>query len=188
LVGIRQRDRDEERDRHPYDPFADWGFGDIFEQFDEHFRRMQHFMNRSIREAIEHGAIEGERGKPYIYGWSLRIGPDGKPQFHEFGNMPTRPGMSQDAREPLVDVVDRGDSVTVTAEMPGVDKEHIDLEVQNTALVISVESDSRRYYKEIELPAEVDFDSARASYKNGILDIEFDKRENPKKGRKINIG
>ena len=60
-------------------------------------------------------------------------------------------------------------------------------------MVIAVDSTKRRYYKDIALPAKVDPDSAKvdpdsakATYKNGILEITFEKAGSPS-GRCIKV-
>lgn len=182
-----RRDRDDWFD----DIFDDiWSrrWGDIFDEFDEYFRDMRRRMNRLIRDAMSGKLPEPGEGGPYIYGWSFRIGPDGKPVFQEFGNIPhvgtvEIPG----SREPLVDVQETDDEVQITAEVPGVKKEDIDLEVTGNTLIIKVEGKDRKYYKEVELPAEVDPDSAKASYNNGVLDIQLKKVKPKAKGKKIKI-
>lgn len=182
-----RRDRDDWFD----DIFDDiWSrrWGDIFDEFDEYFRDMRRRMNRLIRDAMSGKLPEPGKGGPYIYGWSFRIGPDGKPVFQEFGNIPhvgtvEIPG----SREPLVDVQETDDEVQITAEVPGVKKEDIDLEVTGNTLIIKVEGKDRKYYKEVELPAEVDPDSAKASYNNGVLDIQLKKVKPKAKGKKIKI-
>jgi len=184
---VEKKDR---RDRSPFDWFEDWpswGFEDIFEDFDEHFRKMQRHINRIIRETME-GKIPSE-GKPIIYGWSFRVGPDGKPQFREFGNVSRESIIAEESvREPLVDVIEGDDKISVTAEVPGVKKEDINLEiVDNNKLIIKVDTSERKYYKEVELPAEVDEKSAKATYQNGVLDIELKKLKPKKKGKKIQI-
>jgi HSP20 family protein len=91
-------------------------------------------------------------------------------------------------REPLVDVIESDDKISVTAEVPGVKKEDIDLEiVDKNKLIIRVDNPDRKYYKEVELPAEVDEKSAKATYQNGVLDIELKKLKPKKKGKKIQI-
>lgn len=178
--------RDKRKDKDPFDWFGEWGLEDIFEEFDERFRRMQQYMNRIIREAMEGRIPSPKEGGPYIYGWSVRIGPDGKPQFREFGNIP-RTGIMEDVREPLVDVIETDDKVSVTAEVPGVNKEDIDLEVTEKTLIIKVDTKDRKYYKEVQLPAEVDPDSAKATYQNGVLDVELKKLKPKKAGKKVKI-
>jgi len=68
-----------------------------------------------------------------------------------------------------------------------VDKKDIDLEITENTLTIKVDKDKRKYYKEVELPCEVDANSAKASYQNGVLDIELKKAKPKKKGKKISI-
>lgn len=181
------RDRDDWFD-DIFDDFWSRRWGDIFDEFDEYFRDMRRRMNMLIRDAMSGKLPEPKEGGPYIYGWSFRIGPDGKPVFQEFGNIPQR-GITElpGSREPLVDVQETDDEVQVTAEVPGVKKEEIDLEVTGNTLIIKVEGKDRKYYKEVELPAEVDPDSAKASYNNGVLDIQLKKVKPRSKGKKIKI-
>ena len=181
------RDRDDWFD-DIFDDFWSRRWGDIFDEFDEYFRDMRRRMNMLIRDAMSGKLPESKEGGPYIYGWSFRIGPDGKPVFQEFGNIPQR-GITElpGSREPLVDVQETDDEVQVTAEVPGVKKEEIDLEVTGNTLIIKVEGKDRKYYKEVELPAEVDPDSAKASYNNGVLDIQLKKVKPKSKGKKIKI-
>ena len=176
-----------DKDKDPFDRFGNWDFEDIFEEFDEKFRRMQYFMNKSLKEALETGSFESEEMKPYIYGWSLKVGPDGKPQFREFGNTPSKQGLFKEAREPLVDVIEGDDMICVTIELPGVEKENIDLEVTPLILKINVDAKDRKYYKEVKFSTDVDTTSARATYQNGVLDVEVKKKQFDKKGNKINI-
>ena len=181
------RDRDDWFD-DIFDDFWSRRWGDIFDEFDEYFRDMRRRMNMLIRDAMSGKLPEAKEGGPYIYGWSFRIGPDGKPVFQEFGNIPQR-GIAElpGSREPLVDVQETDDEVQVTAEVPGVKKEEIDLEVTGNTLIIKVEGKDRKYYKEVELPAEVDPNSAKASYNNGVLDIQLKKVKPKSKGKKIKI-
>ena len=98
-----------------------------------------------------------------------------------------RPQQLSSKREPLVDVVENDETITVTAELPGVAKDDIELEATENMLTINVDDEDRQYYKEVELPTEVDTDSARATYQNGILDVELHKVERKQKGTKIQL-
>ncbi|MEM0373909.1 MAG: archaeal heat shock protein Hsp20, partial [Sulfolobales archaeon] len=127
---------------------------------------------------------------PYVYGFRITVGPDGKPVVEEFGNVKRsrgRPIISEE-REPLVDVIEREDEIRVVAELPGVDKNNIKLRVVNgNKLIIQAQSEERKYYKEIELPAEVDEKLAKATYKNGVLDVVLKKKSVSEKGTEIKI-
>lgn len=188
------------RSRRGHDIFDDFfedfwprrsrGF-DIFDEFEEQFRRMQQRMN-----SLYQGTLRGDFGteddnKPRIYGWTYRISSDGKPVFQEFGNIPRTPLSKSEelpeSREPLVDVQETDKQITVIAEIPGVSKEDVDLEVTNDTLTIKVDNPERKYYKEVQLPAEVDEDSGDAKFNNGVLSITLNKLKPKKKGKKIKV-
>jgi len=174
------------RRRWPWDIFDE-----LFEEFERIEAEMEEMFRRSLREMP--GWREFEEGVkvygPYVYGFSISIGPDGKPVIREFGNVrPTRFGPRfVEEREPLVDVMEEDDEVVVVAELPGVEKEDIDLSCTERELVISVDTEKRKYYKRLELPTEVDPKSAKASYKNGVLEVRLKKARPERKGEKIKI-
>ena len=167
-------------------------FGDIERMMEEMekemadaFKDMEDTMpSDSYREVRQpDGSIRREYG-PFVYGYSVKIGPDGKPVIREFGNM--KPGLVgegesplslQDRREPLVDVIEDAESVKILAELPGVDKQDIKLTATPKGLTISVDNPLRKYYKELEFPAEVDESTAKSSYKNGVLEAVFGKKK-----------
>ncbi len=135
---------------------------------------MESFMNEAF-ESLK--TAEKAYGGPMYYGFSVSVGPDGKPMISEFGNV--RPGLKgPELREeisPLVDVMDGKDRVTVFAELPGVDKKEIDLKVSEDSLTISVNKERRKYYKEVSLPVSVKPETAKASYRNGVLEVSIEK-------------
>jgi HSP20 family protein len=122
----------------------------------------------------------------------MTIGPDGKPQIREFGNVKPslgsepfgtrRPRLDvKEEREPLVDVMSTDSEVKVVVELPGVEKQDIKLYGTERVLTISVDTPQRKYYKEIDLPALVDPKSAKAAYKNGVVEITLTKKKEQKK-------
>lgn len=142
-------------------------------------------------EKLPDGSVKKEYG-PFIYGYSVRIGPDGKPVVREFGNVkrkvsPVKPLEVKEAAEPLVDVITEENQIKVIAEVPGVDKQDIKLNVVGKTLSIRAESERRKYSKDIELPEEVDPKSAKASYRNGILEVTLSRIKKEKKGETIPI-
>ncbi len=148
-------------------------FDDILRDVDEEFRDL-------MRKAEEFGEFKEFKsyGKPFIYGFRISIGPDGKPKIEEFGNVRRgrlRPVISEEV-EPLVDVIEENDTIKVVAEMPGVEKEKIKLKAVGRKLIIRGSNERKTYYKEVELPAEVDMGSAKATYRNGVLEITLKKK------------
>jgi len=184
------------RRRFPF--FRSW----LFEDIDEMFREFERMIEREMKEItsripkeyvrerkLPDGSIVREWG-PFVYGYSITIGPDGKPQIREFGNVqPTRFGPRiKEEREPLVDVYTTNGEVKVIAELPGVNKEDIQLHGTEDTLTISVDTPERKYYKEVNLPAKVDPKGAKTSYKNGVLEVTLPKKEDKKpKGEPIKI-
>ena len=131
---------------------------------------------------------------PFIYGYSVTVGPDGKPKVKEFGNFKAetrlgKPHMAvKDKHEPLADVMDADSQVRVIVELPGVEKEDIKLSGTEDKLTISVDTPQRKYFKELELPAKVDSKKATSKYKNGVLDVTIPKKKQEEaKSENINI-
>jgi len=160
----------------------DWD--DIFDifgrEFDEIFERIFKDMDEFFR------SVEKAEFKPFVRGFSIRIGPDGKPEIKEFGTKPEAIRKGIEERKPLIDVIEGDEEVHVIAEMPGVNKEDIEVNADERSAEIKAEGETRKYYEVVELPCEVIPESAKARYNNGVLEIVF-KRKHPKKGGKKKI-
>jgi len=180
-----------------FDNFLPWQRGrtpfSLFDDFDEQFRRVQQSMNHLFDQYQRGELPPPEKGGPHIYGYSFRVGPDGKPHFEEFGNIKNLnlPQSNQQqlptSREPLVDTHETVDKLIYDIEIPGVVKSEIDLEATNDMLIINVKNPDRTYYKELPLPPDVDPNSADAEFNNGILSINLQKAKPKTKGKKLNI-
>ncbi|MEB3816563.1 MAG: Hsp20/alpha crystallin family protein [Desulfurococcales archaeon] len=151
-------------------------FDDIMREFEEEIERIEREFEELARSS------SGRTIGPYYYGVRITIGPDGVPRVEEFGNIkrtPTgRPRIS-DVIEPLIDVIEDDDEVIIVAELPGVEKDKIKVRATENKVIIKAEN-SRKYYKEIDLPAKVDPSSAKASYRNGVLEVKLKKLESKK--------
>ena len=160
--------------------------------FSEQFKDFERELPKNlVRESkTPDGGVKKEIG-PIVYGYSVTVGPDGKPVVREFGNVRRGEGKPwkaiQDKREPLVDVVSSGKEVRVIAEMPGVRKEDIDVTVSERSMVISVEAAERGYYKELDLPGVVDRKGARSAYNIGILEVTIPLKSSTEGGVKLHI-
>ena len=184
-----------------------WTFDDMFREFDEMRKDMSKMFSeqfKNIEDKVPKDLIKeyetSEGGKvrevgPIVYGYSMTIGPDGKPKIREFGNVKSfagrgffeQPSLSAE-REPLVDVSSTDKEVKVVAEMPGVKKENIKINAYENTVEIISDDPQRKYHRTIEVPEDIDVESAKSNYNNGILEITFKKKEQQKpKGRQINI-
>jgi HSP20 family protein len=178
------------------DPF----FGDI----DRVFREMEKMMDSEFKNftdkvpkdyikerKLPDGSTVKEFG-PFVYGYSMKIGSDGKPEIQEFGNIKKGlkgPPEVKEEREPLVDVVETNGEIRVVVELPGVEKKDIKLHGTEDSLEISVDTPHYKYGKEIKLPVKVRVKEAKSTYKNGVLEVIIPKEETSKpKGEPINIG
>ncbi len=109
------------------------------------------------------------------------------PEFRGFAE--TRFGMP-------VDVIDEGEQYRVVVDLPGFNKEDIEVYFEDGDLVIKAERKveeeekgrdylrrERRYgmfYRRLSLPAEIDASGVKAKYNNGVLEIVIPKRSKPR--------
>ena len=158
-------------------------------EFDRIFKKMSSsFFN--IDDVFEEFKGNGSESGPYYYGYTMTVGPDGKPVVNEYGN--AKPGLAptSDTREPLVDtIVDEKEKVVkLIAEMPGVEKSDVKIVVENKIINLSAKHDKKKYHVKIPLQHKIDENSAKASYKNGILQIVFKLIEEKKpKGKTVEV-
>jgi HSP20 family protein len=108
---------------------------------------------------------------------------------------PAEAGMMM--RMPAVDVYEEQDDVIIKAEIPGLSKEDISVQVTDSMLTIKGEKKREEEVKEddyyrcersfgsftraVDLPCEVKADQVRASFKNGVLEVRMPKTEEAKK-------
>jgi HSP20 family protein len=141
----------------------------------------------NMRKTKQHRAVP-----PIVYGYSISVNTlDGKPIVKQFGNVvrPSSPSSSSttkgnnrpiimDERKPLTDITYSKDIFKVTAEMPGIAKDHIKTRIHKNQLEISANGDApKKYYQRIDLPQDVNTDTLKSNYVNGILEIEFRKKQ-----------
>jgi len=129
--------------------------------------------------------IPREPGKPLVMGFNIRMKGNGRPVIERFGNVKSEQGkpMVSKAREPLVDVIESNKDITITAELPGVEKKDLQFSLPDKEKAVIKVQGERNFYKELELPAEVKPNNAKAKFKNGILEVRLEK-EHPSKAEK----
>ena len=98
---------------------------------------------------------------------------------------------------PKVDVIERDDEVVVKAELPGVEKKDLDVSVTENSVTIKgttsheakeekgdyyrCEISRGAYARTVALPSYVDADKAKASFKDGVLELKLPKVEKSKR-------
>ena len=189
-------------------PFDEW-FGrrsnSWFPDVDSMMKEMEKLMQEAVKNMdqnvpknlirerkLDDGSVVREMG-PIVYGYSFKIGEDGKPIVRKFGNLNTFPSSLtgrfsvSDQREPVVDIIKDVDKLKIIAELPGVTKSDLRITANETSLTIESLSGERRYNKKIELPNEIEPSSGKSSYKNGILEVTFKLKDSKDHGVSINV-
>ncbi|MFL6209906.1 MAG: Hsp20/alpha crystallin family protein [Pyrinomonadaceae bacterium] len=112
-------------------------------------------------------------------------------------------GIARGAWAPSVDIFENKDQIVLEAELPGMNREDFELTVENNVLTLRGErrfekKDEADNYHRVEraygaftrsftLPQTVSAEHATAEYKNGVLRVTLQKREEVK-ARRIEIG
>jgi HSP20 family protein len=114
-------------------------------------------------------------------------------EWPSWGELP----MPFEGKMPRVDVIDREADILVRAEVPGVDKK--DLEISTTENTVTIKGSTRREEKEekgdyyrceisrgsfsrtVALPGDVDSSKAKATFKDGVLELTLPKVEKSKR-------
>lgn len=142
----------------------------------EEIRRLERRMNRLFEEL-----------------WAERPFRAALPGARELAPIEERLGI----REPFADVIETDREIKVVAEIPGVDKKDIKIKTTESSIEISAETKREekeekkgyirrersygKFYRAMSLPAAVDASKAKASYKNGVLEVVMPKSEAEKK-------
>ena len=117
--------------------------------------------------------------------------------------VPNAAPTSEGARwQPAVDVFERDDVLVFRAELPGIDKEDIDVSVEDGVLTLSgtrkrdAELDDHSAYRlersfgaferKFSLPRGLDVTKIKAVHKNGLLEVSLPKAEEAR-SRKITV-
>jgi len=105
---------------------------------------------------------------------------------------------------PAVEMFERGNKFIVRADLPGMKKDDVRIEIVDGSLTISgerkqehKEGNGGRYrtersygsfFRTIRLPERIDIDNVNATFKDGVLEIEFEAPEPPpSRGRLVEI-
>jgi len=113
-----------------------------------------------------------------------------------FGRVPARRMFSEGSWAPLMDIEETKDEILVKAELPGMRKEEVKIQINNDVLSITgerkredearektyhrIERAYGKFQRMIRLPTEVDATKVKATYENGVLTIRLPKSEQSK--------
>ena len=115
--------------------------------------------------------------------------------FDDFFSSPLSGGENVSMRDwlPVVDIYDNDDTIVIKAELPGVDKKDIKVDVNGRILTLKGERSTDNemqegdYYRKersfgkfersFTLPADIDPDKIKADFKDGVLKLNIPKPE-----------
>lgn len=142
--------------------------------FDE-FRRFEESMNKMFEEIWNI-----QRKSPLLL-------PSGEMSIDRMGQY----------RSPFIDIVETDKEVIATADMPGLEKGDIKINLTEDRIEISAETKREEekkekgyiyrerhggsYYRSVSLPSQIDPDGAKATYNNGVLHVTMTKVDIKKK-------
>lgn len=158
------------------------GLGGIVKTIGSFLDLLSDMVEKGETEVRRDGEVElGQRkGVKAVYGFSVRLGGEGRPKVEPFGNVRRereRGPVVEEVREPIVDVFDEKEAVVVVAELPGINEEDITVELRDDILTIAAETGEQKYYKEVLLEVPITCEGLTRSYRNGILEIRICKKQ-----------
>jgi len=161
--------------------------GPWFNEIYDELERLGDLIDETMQKAFDESSEKSSTKHTRVKGFSIKIGPDGKPRIQELNKRQLNEGESKmtDEIEPLIDLIEDDETLTVLAVLPGVEKEEIDLRVTETCLTVSVDAADFEWYDELKLPSKVNPKTAHASYRNGVLEVKLNKLGKVVKDKKI---
>jgi HSP20 family protein len=144
------------------------------EEPEDEFEMMRRLMHRLFRQ-LSLSQLDSLKNESFVYGFSMRSGPDGKLEISDFGDtryLEKKEGLGE--REPLTDIIEGRGEVFVTMELPGASEEDVVVEVKGSRLTVRV-GGRRKYFAEVDLPTAVRRDDVEWTLRNGVLDVVLKK-------------
>ena len=158
----------------------------MFDRFWEDWDRIFKEINKDFERMFKHSMKELPEDPENVRTWGFKMFWDNsmeKPVFRYFGNVDPMTGkLLEDgyripSSEKTYDPEDK--TWRVIIELPGVKKGEINLTTTNNYISLETSSSERKYRHRIEFDTEIDPDSVKAKFNNGILDIRVKVRTPP---------
>lgn len=164
---------------------------ETFRSFDSFYKGLMERMFREMQDfekAISSGKLKGDWEfkpirKPGVAGYVAR-------GHFQLGGSPISSvkRATEERRDPLTDVFDEKENVKLYIELPGVEKDDIQLDITERFAEVK----AKNFSKTVQLPAAgIDVEKVKASYKNGVLEVTIPKTavaSEDEKKRTIQIG
>lgn len=113
-----------------------------------------------------------------------------------FGRTPSEMASAEGLWSPMVDIYETKDGIRLTAELPGIKQEDIHLSIEGDTLTLKgerkhemdvkedqyyrIERSYGNFQRSILLPSVVDASQVKATYRDGVLEVQLPKKEEAK--------
>jgi HSP20 family protein len=156
---------------------------DLFEKIFESMRKM--YRNDNLEDFLQD--TNDDRfglNENFVQSFGANIAPHNEINVPEFENdrsmtLEERHEKSEKS-EVSTDIIETDGEISVTINIPGAEKEDINLNVTDDSLEIIINIPKVRYHKIHKLPCDVKSKATIASYKNGVLDVVMKRKEKKK--------
>lgn len=157
---------------------------DMLDELDRYFEDFENDIQDAVRERLTDAKLFS---RPFVAGFQMRIGPEGKPSLQFFGDNPQQEnGYRSPMNEQIVD--EKAGTLKLVMDMPGVEKGDIEVTAAEESTGVEAQRGNRKYKAQVALRAKVDPDTGKAEFKNGVLEISFSlKDKNNKAFRRVNV-
>lgn len=156
-----------------------------FDEIDRLFKEIsESFDSENALQEIEKTGIGAG---PFFCGYTITVGAPSKPVVQEYGGH--GPDTLSGGREPLVDTIvdEKGNTIKLVTEMPGVDKKDIKIVVEEKTVDITAQHGEKNYHVTVPIRDNVEVDTAKASYKNGVLEVSFKRTKSCPAGKTLEV-
>jgi len=154
---------------------------DVFDKYEKQFRELQRWTNYIFIDVPTYTRVPlPKEDKPYPTGCSCLFHNSQKDTSHldrflDAQGLLDSPHNTPEVIDPSIDIIEWDKTISITTEIPGCSEKDIDLEITVDKVIIKVDTEESKYYNEVELPCNVNTDSAITSFQNGVLDVELKK-------------
>lgn len=149
----------------------------------QEFNRIFFAVERIMQKAFKDLTMDNLKpGNKYTYGFNIQIKDDGTLHIERVEDCikkkshPLMRFNGENEADPIFDCIEYVDSISVTTEIFGVDKDDIQISVQERQLVIDINQEKWRCKESIQLPCAINTAKINYTYNNGILDIILKKK------------
>lgn len=149
--------------------------GEWFSGFEREFEEIEVIISQMIQKMMDKKNVP--KNQPLIMGFAMKFNENGEPSVQEFDNFWDDAGIEISEIEPLVQIQNLDQTILLTVELPGVQKQDIDLNCRQNTIIVSALNEKGNYYKKIRLPERIHPNQTKARFNNNILEIELVKKE-----------